>query len=557
MKLKPLKSAKQELKAATIRDFSGGYNVLDDDLNLSTKFARKLFNMAILSDGTPTVRQGTRLFVDCNPFFSSANTKIINVEYFSSAVIVVGSNGDVLRVYGDGTVARIWDATIAAALPGAPTGWSATTFASFAQFNNDLIICNGVDKPLIVNAGLSVDYLQDLATNTNINTPVARYVVACDRYLVMAGDPVNPYRIHISARDASGTWFGDPDPNDATYVDVGSILSGASFIRGINAFRGQLVVGFVEGTIVASLGTYVSDAHTPQFEDPVEQYGAVSHRSMISYGDDMLMQDMVGVPSLKRTVFTGTLRPERVSDYIDSDMRTMIGQLGFSTIEDRCFAVYNQDEGQFMFFIPNSDDLATTTETRAFNYVYKPSLNIATWARYDGWNFTCGCRTAQGRLVFGDVGGKLWLYGFKDDPIYADFLNDPSIEDGTGRAITFDWELPWSDINKRMRTKNSKYISFDTSGTATFSVSMYVDRFVLNEDLADAPLLTMEMVGGDAGGFGSGYSPYGGGRNTAHEKLWAWPAKFMLMKLRMRGAVKLPLKFASISILYQDGGYFR
>lgn len=552
-----LKSAKQELKAATIRDFTGGYNVLDNDLNLSTKFARKEFNIAVLADSTMTVRYGTRLFADCRPFFSTPGARIINIEYFSSAIIMVASNGDILRIFGDGTVERIWDATIAAELPGAPSGWSATTFASFAQFNNDLIICNGVDKPLIVNAELEVDYLQDLATNSNINTPIARYVVACDRYLVMAGDPVNPYRVHISARDASGTWYGDPDPNDATFVDVGSILAGASYIRGINAFRGQLIIGFVEGTIVAALGNYVSDAHTPQFEDPVEQYGAVSHRSMISYGDDMLMQDMVGVPSLKRTVFTGTLRPDRISAYVDPDMRSMIGQLGLPSIEDRCFAVYNQDEGQFMFFIPNADALEDTTETRAFAYVYEPSLNITSWARYDGWNFTCGCRSAQGRLFFGDVVGKLWIYGHQDDPIYADFLNDPEIEDGTGRAITFDWELPWSDINKRMKTKTTKYISMDTEGTALFNVSMYLDRFTRNEANVDAPHLSMDMVGGDAGGFGVDDAPYGGGRNTAHEKLWSWPAKFMLMKLRIRGNVKEKLKFASVSLLYLDGGYLR
>ena len=139
MRLREVKSAKQEAKPATIRDFSGGWNMLDDDLNLSTKFARKSFNIAVLADGTMTVRYGTRLFADCRSFFSSPGARIINIEYFSSAIVVVASNGDVLRIFGDGTIQRIWDSTIAAALPGTPGGWSATSFASFAQFNNDLI----------------------------------------------------------------------------------------------------------------------------------------------------------------------------------------------------------------------------------------------------------------------------------------------------------------------------------------------------------------------------------------------------------------------------------
>jgi hypothetical protein len=134
------------------------------------------------------------------------------------------SNGDVISVLGDGTTTRIFDAVIAAALAGAPAGWHTTTFASFAQFNNKLIICNGVDKPLIVSPNLTVDYLQDIATSTNINTPICSYVTTCDRYMVMAGDPVHPNSIHISARDTSGTYFGDTAPNDGTFLDVGSIL---------------------------------------------------------------------------------------------------------------------------------------------------------------------------------------------------------------------------------------------------------------------------------------------------------------------------------------------
>lgn len=551
-----LKEAKQELRDAVVRDFSGGWNTLDDDLNLSSKFSRKLYNAGVFADGTVTVRGGTSLLADLNLFFSSPAT-IINVEYFSNAVVVVASNGDVLSVFADGTVDRIWDASIAAALPGAPAGWSATTFASFAEFNNDLIICNGVDKPLIVNTLLEVDYLQDLATTTNINTPIAKYVVACNRYLVMAGDPVNPYRIHISARDSSGTWYGDPDPNDATFIDVGSILNGASYIRGLGSFRGQLVIGFVEGTILGRLGDYVADAHTPTFEDPIEQYGAVSHRSMISYGDDMLLMDLVGVPSLKRTVFTGTLRPERVSDFIDREMGQIIDGLEIETVEDRSFAVYCHHSGQFLFFIPNDDVLADTTETKAFVYTFRPTLGITSWSRYDGWNFTCGCETTSGRIVFGDKNGKLWLRGIPGDTYAADYLNDPSIEDGTGVAIDFDWELPWSDLNSRAKTKTSKYLLMDTRGTGVFNVSMYTDRYTQNSELADAPQLSMDFVGGDAGGFGNGGSPYAGGRNTAYEKLYAWTAKFIYAKFRIRGSTKEPLKFVSIGLLYQRGSYAR
>jgi hypothetical protein len=557
MQTAPIKSARPVLKSATIRDFTGGLNLLDDDLNLSTKYSKVLTNMVIGADAAPAVRYGTSLFSNLSMHTSSVGAYPVNIEYYNAAVIAVMSNGDVLSVLGDGSIDRIWDATIAAALPGAPDGWSATEFASFAQFNGELIICNGVDKPLIVFSDLSVDYLQDLATTSNLNTPICKYVTVCDRYLVMAGDPVNVNRIHISSKDTSGTWYGDAPPNDGTYIDVGSILANASFIRGIATFKGKLVIGYAEGTILGDLGIYESTDHVPEFNETADQYGTVSHRSMLSYGDDMLMLDLVGIPSLKRTVFAGTIKPERVSDLVDPEIASLLNVLSFDSLENRCFGVYNQKEGQFLFFIPNTDSLSTTTETIAYSFIYRPSLNVARWSRVSGWNFTCACRTIQGNVIFGDKNGKLWLLGNDDAKVYSDYYGDSTINSGLGNPVIFYWELPWSDVNKRLRIKNTKHIAFDTRGTNDFTVSMFVDRFIYDEDLAEIPLLSMTMVGGDSPEFGEGLGAYGGGRNTADNKQYAWPAKFNQMKLRIRGSATEPLSFISISITYQDGSFYR
>lgn len=548
---------KEELRTATVRDFTGGWNALDDDLNLSSKFSTKLYNCYRAADGTITIRDGTRLFANCSTA-TTTPSGAVNVEYFNNALIVVMRNGEIIAVQANGSMTRIWDATLAAAQPGSPAPWGATSFASYAQFNGELIIANGEDKPLIVRQNFSVEYLHDEATGSNLNTPIAKYVTSCNRYLVFAGDPVNPNRVHLSARDTSGTFYGDPAPNDATFVDVGSVLANATIIRGIAPFRKNLIVAYAEGTVVGTLGIYNADGdHTPDFDDGVEQYGAVSHRTITSYGDDILMMDQVGVPSLKRTVFTGTLKPERVSDLVDVEMAPMMNNLSFGSLEDRTFAVYNQREGQFMFFIPDTDVEATTIQTTGYVFNYRPSLNVAGWARFDGWKWTCGCRSLQGNLFFGDANGKIWLYGNEQEPVSVDFKDDPTINSGDGLEIVFDWELPWSDITKRSKSKTSKYISMDTRGTAEFNLSMYVDRYLVNADLADAPLLSMEFTAGDSGGFGSGDAPYGGGRNTADERLYVWPAKFQLMKLRVRGRATEPLKFVSITMHYLLGGIFR
>lgn len=537
----------QAMQDVVWRGFSGGWNILDDDMNLSYKYATRMENCYPDNDGSIKIRQGFRRFAQCASSFST-DAYIVDMYYFNGAEIVVGSNGEVLKVLGDGTVSRIWDASIAAALPNAPDGWSTTvTFVSFAVFNGHLIICNGQDKPIDIDNEFVVEYLQDAATFTNIHVPICKYVVTIGRYLVMAGDPLEPDRIHISAKDAAGTWYGDPPPNDATRLDVGSVIPSANVIRGLLPFRGRLVVMFAEGLIFGQLGQYNdTGSHTPNFDDAVEGYGSISHRSGIAYGDDGLFMDLQGVPSLKRTAFSTSFKPERVSELIDAEIKTMLSTLSFGAMEDRVFSVYNHAEGQFMLFVPNAETLAGTTETVAFVYNYRPSLRQESWARFRGMNFTCGNRSLGGRIFFGDANGDIWLYGARDDLISHDYEVG-----GEGDGIAFDWEMPWFDLGSRMRTKTSKYISFDTRGASEFDVSMYVDNFT------DTPALTMRFSGGSQGQFGGGPQPFGGGRNTSRKKHFGWPCKFMIGKLRFTGTADAQLSFVSVALQYLNGGINR
>lgn len=536
----------QNLRTTTLRDFSGGWNVLDDDMNLSYKFATTLSNCYVDSDGRIRLRQGTRLFAACSSFFSTT-ASIIDMYYFSDALVVVGSNGEILKVLGDGTISRIWDATIAAALSGAPSAWGTTDFVSFEVFNGHLIVCNGSDKPLDIDRNFFVEYLQDAATGSNLNVPTCRYVVAVGRYLVMAGDPLEPDRIHISAKDAAGTWYGDPPPNDATRLDVGSIISGTTTIRGLFAHRGTCIVMFAEGLIFGELGAYdASGNHTPNFDDGVEGYGSISHRVAITHGDDALFMDLEGVPSLKRTVLSTSLKPERISELIDPEIRKMLEPLSFETLENRVFSVYNKQDGQFLLFVPNGDTVETTTETSVFVYNYRPVLKHENWAKFEGWNFTCGARSLSGRIFFGDADANIWLYGDRQDQIDTDYTV------GTvGVGIEFVWELPWADFGDRTRVKHSKHISFDTRGASEFTVQMFVDNFV------DTPALEMRFSGGEQGNFGSGPQPYGGGRNTSRKKHYAWPTKFEIAKLRFSGTANAQLSFVSVSLHYLVGGINR
>ena len=88
---------------ATLRDFSGGWNVVDNDLNLDNKFSKVLENMQLGIDGANEVRPGTVLFAETNEHLDT----IINCEYFSGHIVAVGKNGKMVKIDATGKVDQI------------------------------------------------------------------------------------------------------------------------------------------------------------------------------------------------------------------------------------------------------------------------------------------------------------------------------------------------------------------------------------------------------------------------------------------------------------------
>ena len=584
---------------ATIRDFSGGWNVVDNDLNLSTRFQKILSNLQLGSDGAISVRPGTRLFADVSAYMS----RIINCEYFQGHIICVGSNGQIVKVDGSGNVAIVWSNDWASHLPGSPDGWTVTTFASFATFRGELIICNGINKPVIINSSLMATYLNDLANGSNANTPIARYVVAHDRFLVMAGINGRESVITVSATDTSGTWLNDGAPNDAVEVDLGSrVPSGDAIIKGLGRFRDKLMVAFEDVLLPGTLGIFDdSGDHIPVFDDAIESHGSISHRVIQNIGEDMLFADAVGVPSVSRALFTGSIRPERFSALIDPEIRSSINALTLtSTLEDRTFSIYDQQDSVYLLFIPNNDRIADTTETRVYAFKRNKQLKVEAWSLCRDWNWTSSCKSALNR-VFYTNNTQVYIRGNKDDPITADFVGDQEMfsDDttwtdqtgftpvaaiiGSGIPIRFIWELPWTDADQRFLTKTSRFINLDSEGSdSKFTVSMFVDNIYddrndLGEDWIEDelkfddllgwkrepgqlnPTLSMEFTAGKSAGFGFDEfgEDFGGGRPTQREDLYAWTAQYKINKLRIDGETVNPLKFISITLAYQQGSIRR
>lgn len=794
---KPPQKKRSFIQVSTVRRFDGGWNVIDNELNLTPRHARIFDNVVRGPDGSVGVRYGYRLWadlhqgaesqvvlngtvgptaiatrrlpftvvahglssgdhirfgtvtgtvggidlaklsdqiysvrkVDNNNFVITApdtatsvasvavNTTVtrdthlaggegVNGTYYSNYIVVATEAGELIRISPDAGAERIWDQALAFALTDSPDFWGNSELVTFNVFGGKLLVWNGIDKPLEVDFqnAPTVQYLADPAGGgTNEFVPVAQYGATISEYVAAAGKTDKPTELSLSAHLIQGVWTGNTNPEDAVDVDMSKVSNSQDgVIMGIGEFRGKAVIAFRDVVTIGTLGktttisgTPPTTIHEPEFKDNVAQHGTVSHRTMVSLGNDYFMCDHVGVPSLAQASLTDQLVPDRVSELIEPAMQRNISRLSFETLRLKAFAVYNPRDHQYMLFMPDYDDddvreliddpiildpdigtdrfilhvpshnfeegdiitvagatdigpntaaqfngtrtvisipdidrvilTGTGTYTGRFSgggtvmtatpqsqqtngYVlsYNPKLKVKAWSRYRGLNFQWGAKSVQGRMFFGWE-GKIYEFGTPEDPIFADAVDDYDFaawatnhayavgervfdsNDGNiyqvliahtspisgtfataranspetweiykGNPITFAWEWPWGDFDKRINIKSVRGVQLDAVGTGQFELQIFVDNIYKNPLTgAQTPQRSIKFTGADAPGFGAGTQPYGGGRRLREQPYWPIPISGKLHKFRFSGTVREQLRFVAVSFMYSEGSYNR
>lgn len=592
MKLRPTLK-KQELQQITARDFGGGLDLVDPEFNLASRYAVAGYNMVYGDNGDLSVRWGTRKFADLSSVLSS---NIVGMEYYYQYLIVVDVTGRIASVNASGVATLIWSPEIAATKPGAPSGWSTTLRPMFAQFLGSLIVVNGVDKPIIMDNALNVQYLQDLGSGSNIHVPIAKLIIAHSNYVVMAGDPNKPGRLYISNAGTSGTWTGDPLPNDAITFDVDKYAPDSTGeITALASFRDRLVVFFSRYIVTLKLGVYneaTPPVHQPVVDDILASYGAVSQRSVANLGDSLIFMDYTGVSSVKQATLTNTLTPERISTLVDLDIQRALSTLSRSTLQDLCFSTYDRREGRVMFFVPQSAGAYGLDDMKVYALTLKKSRPSA-WSIFTKWNFRTGAVSSEGRVFFG-VDRKLYLHGSKYEPILTDYENDkpydgPSSElnrvyvggilcDTTtlGQGIPFYHELPYNELRDRTKWKTLHYVTQDTQGASSYTLELYVDGLKNKQLAADTPwsdgwyfddnkgwaaegsvpYATMSFIGGDRTSMGLNPTLPTPARLTDDMRLYAMYGRFRFFKFAFRGTSYSHLRIVALSIYFSTGSIY-
>lgn len=601
--------AKTQLEAVELKRFLG-LNLIDNDRNISHEYAVELQNLFRDSDDNLTARFGTNYLGTTNGVIAGS---IMDMHYYQGVLMLVDDAGEVASMTGAGVATARWNATIGNALPGAPGGWGAGGYDSvdFVDFKSQLVVHNGVDKPIIFDSDLSVDYLQDPATGSNVNTPIGLYGTVVGNYHVIAGVSAAPTTIYISSKGTSGVFPGDPAPNDSIALDIGAyVTQEGDAIRGVQGFRNYLLVYFRTSTVVFQLGTYESTVHVPTYVDTIANFGLTGHRLITPIQNDVLAGDITGLATARRNLFSQTVETKEVSQLIANGKRDRaspswqgtFGNLTDAQLLQDTWAVHDKLNGYVQFFAPGGV---------CFTFVTDAELKRRSWSTYSyATAWTCGCATEAGRVFFAQ-GQRVFKKGnnaFSGENYYADRLNDrdadwanatayvaddlirdtvtsetykclvnhTSAASGTfaldrlafptywelykGETIDIVWEMPWQEAGNPAYLKQMHYAGAITLGNAVFDLKFYVDHLYkdVEGDIVHDPALTLAFVGGEAFGLGEeGEQLFGGGRRSDHPKLWKAPAKFKAFKWRVTGSIRKQISFASIVMLYRRGLFKR
>jgi hypothetical protein len=546
------------MRISVARNFKGGLNTYDSQLGLSAQYLVEAANMYPDANGVLRVRYGTTQFAD----MTTNVTNAVGCTYYNGRIVVVDASGRIVVINGAGVVTLVWSTAIAALLPGAPAGWSSgLTFASFAQFRGELVICNGVDKPLLMTSAFAVRYLQDLGTGSNINTPRAKYCATHNNYLILAVTPTDKTTLYISNKGTSGTFFGDPAPNDAVNFQTATyITEGPLQIKGLFTFRDRLMVMYRGATLACLLGRYNDDTtplHVPVIDDTIESHGGVGHHTAVVLGDDALIMDTVGVSSLQRALITNSISPQRETLLISRNIQQALSAFSEAALEDEAFAVHDRLSQHVMFFIP----AVGSGNNTVFTYCYDRSSRFKAWTTFTGMHYQCGCRSEEGRVFLVD-GNKVYYYRNASEPVFQDYAvpgNQPFsdgtlFDDGTGwieatnfngTAIAYSIRTVMSDLRVAGSIKHSQYLEVMAEGESAYTVSMYLDRNTQTPALTAQFNNTLEPTRSTPLAL----------RPTNNMFLYAWPARFRYAQYRVNGETIADFRIIGFKLHHNIGGH--
>lgn len=239
------------------------------------------------------------------------------------------------------------------------------------------------------------------------------YVTAIQRRMVVAGIPGKETEIHLSRVDNEGVFPEDEDAAESSvlragYINIANILGTADQITGIASFeQNRLVVFTADRSFVYQIDPSINNWQLDERANI--NIGTISHNSIAHAGTDLLFCSRNGVHSVVRSEDNGILvYSQSMSDKVELTYREMLAGVDD---KDDVSAVFDQDEGQYHVFFPQTGGLYSKRLTLTLN----PEVGgRPRWSTGSFINARSGAFLG-GSLVFGTSGGVYDIKKIEED----------------------------------------------------------------------------------------------------------------------------------------------
>lgn len=370
---------------------------------------------------------------------------------------------------------------------------------------------------LVSGAGI-INYLHDPATGSNANTPRIYKCIMANHYLCAicrsefdgATDTGVPdTHVYFSAKDAPGVWEGDEDWKDsggADAIDVSQLIKmEEQKLVDIDCIRGEVCIFTNYGFVLYKLDTYkqvgsteetvteqgestqvvtMREEHVPTLDTIVENAGALCVGSVQSIYDSMAFLSANGINSVKRNVVSMNFIPDSLSSKVLPYITVRINE---ELIENGVVSLV--DYRKFVYGLKFEDN---TMLMMSFHPNLMDRKSFFIW---DNIRYVSFANNQYGKILATDGYGVM-VYTDDEERIHQDTYID---DEGVPHAENFEMEFQtaWLAYQASLNVKTMEYANVVCDGTAEFQLSASFD--LQNDDE-----VYVDMVGGDAQGYGSG-----------------------------------------------------
>ncbi len=357
---------------------TGGINLRANDLSLANGEAEEITNMHATSHGSWTSNNVGYIHLNATPLSSGAKISSL-YEYvtLTGLAYLVAVAGTKMYTFepNQGTSVEIAD------------GLAPDRRMSFVTFNGLLIGCNGVDAPKKWDGAGAVDDLLGWPPTIAGVTPGQPSIsdIFANR-LVFSGDVDNPSMVYISELE---------NPENFT-PGVGATSAGAIQVspgdgERITALKTLFLPLMNEEVLVIfkERSTYIlsgSDADSFMLQKVSDEFGAVSHHSVVLVGNELMFLSKEGMTSLSTATVQGNLTTGFLSDRIRPQIESL-NQISLS----ETFALHLRNRQEVWWFVP--DGSATQNQTVL---VYNYGISRA-------WSKRTGLVAASGLVMHGNI----------------------------------------------------------------------------------------------------------------------------------------------------------